>query len=216
MSAPRLPPPLIALSPGDLDGEGVVAERRRAEFLQHLAQARDAGLGALLVREPKMSDRALLDLARRAREVLGEANWLGLHDRAHLVPAARADALHLGFQSLQPAIARTIVAPEIAIGFSAHAGDDEALWRASDYIVFGPVLDTASKRGIKEPVGFDALADAVRASPSPVWAIGGLAPEHMAAVRASEARGAAVLSGIFGSADPAAACAGYLNAWSRG
>jgi thiamine-phosphate diphosphorylase len=216
MSEPRLPPPLIALSPGDLDGEGAVAEQRRTQFLRQLARARDAGLGALLVREPRMSDRALLDLARRAREILGESNWLGLHDRAHLVPAARADALHLGFRSLAPAIARTIVAPEIAIGFSAHAGDDVALWRASDYIVFGPVLDTASKRGIREPVGFDALAGAVRASSSPVWAIGGVKPEHLAEVRASEARGVAVLSGIFGSADPSAACAEYLNAWSRG
>jgi len=215
MSARRLPPPLVALSPGDLDGDDVIAGRRRSEFLRHLAEAREAGLGALLLREPNMSDRALLDLARHARESLGETNWLCLHDRAHLVAAARADALHLGFRSLAPAIARTIVAPGIAIGFSAHAGDDVALWRASDYILFGPVLDTPSKRGIKEPVGFDGLAAAARSSSVPVWAIGGLKAEHVAQVRGSRASGLAVLSGIFRTPDPPSACAEYLHRWSE-
>jgi thiamine-phosphate diphosphorylase len=232
VSAVKLPPALVAVSPGDLGLDGAIDPRRRAAFLATLEKCCRAGLRALLVREPALLDRALLELARDVRTIVDgnsrghdrsleqhasreREGWLGLHDRVHLAAAAQADAVHLGHRSLEPAIARTILDPSIAIGFSAHEGDDLAHWRASDYVFFGPVLDTASKRGLKTPVGFAGLAAAVRASPVPVWAIGGLKPEHAAEVRASEARGVAVLSGIFVASDPAAACAEYLRAWSR-
>lgn len=225
MSARRLPPALVALSPGDLvcrsgekldfDSEGSLAsaaERRYAGFLRALELTRESGLSGLLLRESALTDREFLALAQAARKILGEDGWLGIHDRGHLVLAARADALHVGFRSLAPAVARTILDPSVAIGFSAHAGDDPDLWRASDYIVFGPVLETRSKRGLKAPVGFEGLTEAAAASPVPVWGIGGLRPEHVARVRAAGARGLAVLSGIFGAADAAAACREYTRA----
>jgi thiamine-phosphate pyrophosphorylase len=212
MSARKLPPPLVAISPGDLGQNAAAAEKRCKAFARSLEKCRDAGLSALMLREPLLADRALLELALRARDVLGSDRWLCIHDRAHLVSAARADALHLGFQSLAPAAARTIVESDVAIGFSAHAGDELEAWRASDYILFGPVLYTPSKRGLKSPVGFEGLAAAVHEGRVPVWAIGGLKPEHAAEVRASGAHGVAVLSGIFGALDPAAACAEYVRA----
>jgi thiamine-phosphate diphosphorylase len=212
MSAPRLPPALIAISPGDLAGDGAVAQRRRSSFLRSLERARERGLRALLVRESELSDRALLELARETRRILGEEGWLAVHDRGHLVQATRADALHLGFRSLTPDVARAIVASGVALGFSGHAGDDVALWRSSDYVFFGPILETPSKRGLKTPVGFDGLERAVRESPVPVWALGGLKPEHAGRVRASGARGLAVLSGIFAAGDPAAAFEAYALA----
>jgi len=212
MTARRLPAELVAISPGDLGGDDAAAARRAFAFLGALERCRDAGLRALLLREPAMSDRAYLELARTVRAILGPERWLGVHDRAHLVAAVRADAVHLGFRSLAPEAARTILGPEIAVGFSAHAGDDLAVWRASDYVFLGPVLDTPSKRGIKPPLGFDALATLVRESPVPAWAIGGLAPEHVVRARESGARGVAVLAGIFGAADPAAATAAYVRA----
>jgi thiamine-phosphate pyrophosphorylase len=215
MSSRRLPPALIAISPGDLAGEATGERGRSAAFLRALEKTCARGLSGLMLREPSLNDRAFLELARAAREILGDERWLAIHDRAHLVSAARADALHLGFQSLAPAVARTIVAPEIAIGFSAHAGDDTETWRASDYIVFGPVLDTPSKHGLKSPVGFEGLAAAVHESRVPVWAIGGLKPEHVPHVRASGARGLAVLSGIFGARDPSRACSEYLREWKH-
>jgi thiamine-phosphate pyrophosphorylase len=205
----RLPPPLVALSPGTL------APEDRPRFLEALRRAVAAGLRSLVLREQVLLDGAFLELARACREILAGDGWLSVHDRVHLAGATRADAVHLGFRSLAPAIVRGIVGAEIAIGLSAHAGDDVVAWRAADYLVFGPVLATPSKRGILEPAGFDALAlAAVAARPVPVWAIGGIGPRDVRACLDAGCRGVAVLSGILSAPDPAAACRAYLDAGS--
>jgi thiamine monophosphate synthase len=48
-----------------------------------------------------------------------------------------------------------------------------------------------------------------------VWALGGLAPEHAAAVRASGASGMAVLSGILPRDDVEARVGAYLANWAE-
>ena len=188
-----LPPGFVALSPGDLSGTG---ERGAAEFLDAARRGIEAGLRGILVREPAMHDRALLELARQVKSLLPAEGWLGLHDRVYLAEACRAQAVHLGFRSLAPADARRILPDGIAVGFSAHEGDDGAIWSACDYLFLGPVLETPSKRGWKEPLGFERLALAVKRSPVPVWAIGGLKPVHVEACMASGCAGIAVRSGL--------------------
>ena len=64
MTAPRLPAALLALTPGDLEPSSCVA------FVHRASRASAAGLEALLVREPELSDRATLDLLRFLRRVL--------------------------------------------------------------------------------------------------------------------------------------------------
>jgi thiamine-phosphate pyrophosphorylase len=200
----RLPPPLVALTPGDLS-----AETART-VLQPIGAAVRAGLSGILLREPSLPDRVFLELAREIRALLGRERWLAIHDRVHLAAASGADGAHVGFRSLAPAEARAVVGESIAVGFSAHARDDPARWTGADYLFFGPVKDTPSKRGLEDATGFDGLAAAVRRSAQPVWAIGGLAPEDAAGCVAAGAAGIAVLSGILPSRDPGAAAAAYL------
>ena len=210
MTAPRLPAALLALTPGDLEPSSCEAFAHRA------SRATSAGLEALLVREPDLSDRATLDLARLLRRVLPASTWIGVHDRAYLAAAAALDGVHLGFRSLVPREARAILPPSVVVGFSAHEGDaadaDAARRGAADYLLFGPVLETASKRGWKDPVGFDGLRAACAATATPIWGIGGMRPEHFARACECGARGIAVRGGIFGAADPAAACERYVDA----
>ena len=206
----RLPPPLVALSPG-----GLAEDRVDDAFLRALANAVGAGLSALLLREPAMGDGRFLDLARACRETLGPRGWLAVHDRVHLAEASGADAVHLGFRSLAPPEARPVLDERVAIGLSAHAADDGARWRDADYLVFGPVRETPSKRGVLAPTGLEVLAEAVRRSPAPVWAIGGIAPDDVLPCLAAGCRGVAVLSGLLPAGDPAAACRGYLARMPR-
>jgi thiamine-phosphate diphosphorylase len=201
----RLPPALIALSPGDLTASGA------GSFLRAVEACVSTGLRGLLLREPTLSDRATLELALALRPLLAGA-WLGLHDRVHLAEGCDADAVHLGFRSLTPSVAREILPPSIAIGFSAHAHDEPSSLRACDYLFFGPVLDTPSKRGIQEPTGFAGLQRIAAGTSIPVWGIGGIRPQHVAELVGAGASGIAVRGGILGAGDPAAACGQYLDA----
>lgn len=199
-------PPLLALSPGDLR-----AATTRA-FLGRVERACAGGLEALLLREAQLPEREYLALGRTLRGLL---RVLVVHDRAHLVQELSADALQLGFRSLPPSVARGIVAPGLALGYSAHAGDAPELRAGADFLLLGPLLRTPSKEGRLEPLGFEGLARECARETRPVWAIGGLQPEHAAAVRTAGARGMAVLRGVLGASDPERAARSYLEEWAR-
>lgn len=201
----RLPGRLLALTPGTLTPGGEQALLARARV------AIAAGLDSILLREPELSDAATLALARELRMLLGPDGWLGAHDRVHLAAAAGADAVHLGWRSLPIQVARAILDPSIAIGFSAHATDDPAAWSDADYVVFGPVFDTASKRGHLDPVGVEGLERAVRSTRTPVWALGGITPDNAATLARTGCRGIAVRGAVLQSSDATAAVVKLLS-----
>jgi thiamine-phosphate pyrophosphorylase len=203
MSPPRLPPTLLALTPGDLDGA-------RAERLPSaVAAARAGGLRGVLLREPRLGDAAVLELAALLRSALGADGWLGLHDRPHLAVAAAADAVHLGGRSLPPEQVRPWLAPGVALGLSTHAGDAAPAEGLVDYLLHAPVHPVPGKGAA---LGLEGLARDVPRLGLPLWGLGGILPEHAAAVLAAGARGVAVLRGILGAADPEAATSAYLEA----
>ncbi len=201
-----VPPRFLLLSPGDLEPGLVPA------FLGLLGRLLDAGCPALLVREERLLDRAFLDLLDGVRARAGERSlWLAVHDRAHLAEIAGVHAVHLGFRSLPPRLVREHFARTLAIGLSTHAEDDPRTWEEADYLFHGPVRATASKVGWKEPIGFEGLARAVRASVRPILALGGIRPEDVASARAAGAHGVAVRSGVLSSSDPPRALERYLS-----
>ena len=205
MSA-RLPPQLVALTPGDLEGPAVERFARRA------ASALRAGLRGILLREPLLSDRAVVELSTALRALLGPSGWLGLHDRPHLALGIAADAVHLGGRSLAAEPVRAWLDPTIALGVSAHAQDAAEAWRGADYLIFAPVFEVTGKGAAQ---GLAGLRAAIGRSALPTWGLGGIHPESAASVCAAGARGVAVLRGIFGAPDPAAATESYLSALAR-
>jgi thiamine-phosphate pyrophosphorylase len=83
----------------------------------------------------------------------------------------------------------------LRIGRSVHeAGEVVALAAegAVDYVVFGPVFETPSKRGLLEPRGLAGLATACRAG-LPVIAIGGIDASNAGSALAAGAAGVAAI-----------------------
>jgi len=206
----RPPAGLMSISPGDLD----VATGER--FLQRMrACVTDGDLRAILIREPQLADGplfALLTSVCALREAQPEL-WVGVHDRPHLALSTGADGIHLGFRSLSVAVTRLLVGRQCAIGLSTHAGDSRGRCSGADYLFHGPVHDTPSKRGLLDPLGYAGLAAFCATAEQPVWGLGGLAPEHAAALRDTGAAGAAVLRGIGAVEDPVSACRDWQAAW---
>lgn len=204
----KLPGHLIALSPGNL--------RAPAEFpgfLHGLTDALQAGLPAVLVREPQLSEGDLLRLANAVMEhCSGDSGvWVGVHDSLAVALQVKAHGVHLGYRSLTPAVVREQIGSRLALGFSAHSGDSPELCGAADYLFYGPVHSTPSKEGILEPVGCADLAAFVSQCSSPVFGLGGITPSRVKEVRDAGA-GVAVLSGILGSVQPGQAVRAFLEA----
>ena len=164
----RLPPPILALTPGTLVAADVPL------FVERVRRCAERGLRGVLLRERQLSDRVFLELAHELRRVLPRESgaWLALHDRPHLALSVGADAVHLGGRSLAPAAVRAWLPRTVALGLSTHTGDEPATWREADYLFHGPVKATRKGADTIQGIGFEALACAVRRTSVPVWALG--------------------------------------------
>ncbi len=162
------------------------------------------------LREKDLSGAALLELACHLRAVTRRYGArLLINDRVDIALACEADGVHLPADSFAPADARRLLGEKRLIGVSTH-GLEQAQAAAAggaDFIVFGPVFETPSKRAFGKPVGLAAVAQAAQAVTQPVLAIGGIRTERIAGVLQHGARGVAVVAAILEADDPRAAAA---------
>ena len=176
-----------------------------------------AGLPAVQVREKDLSAAELAVLCRRLREpTRARGALLIVNDRADVALAVGADAVQRTHASLSVADLRAVADGRLRIGASVHSLEDalSAEAEGADWIVFGPVYDTASKRQYGAPQGLAKLQRVTSAVRIPVVAIGGITPERVAEVRAAGARGVAAISAILSADSPATATRRFLEALS--
>ena len=180
-----------------------------------IQQAVNAGLPAVQLRERDLSTWELYTLAHEIQSMTApRAIPLIVNDRVDLVLALKLDGVHLRANSLPVSVARRLVGPDRLVGVSTHSiGEVEQANRdGADYVLFGPVFDTPSKRVFGPPVGLDALADVCCRSAIPVFAVGGVTSVSVPGVRRSGAHGIAVIGAILDRDDVAAATRDLLEA----
>jgi thiamine-phosphate pyrophosphorylase len=190
-------------------------QTRGRDLAALVVECLDAGLPAVQVREKDLSAADLAALCRRLREPTRERGALLIvNDRTDIALAVGADAVQRTHASLNVADIRTVADKRLRIGASVHSLEEarSAEAEGADWIVFGPVYDTASKRQYGAPQGLaklEAVASAVRV---PVIAIGGITPERVTEVRAAGAHGVAAISAILTADSPATATRRFLEA----
>ena len=158
------------------------------------AELATAGVDALQIREPGRGDGEILDLCRAARRVFPAPGVLLVNRRFDIALAAGADGVHLPASGLPVAIVRAASGQRLLVGRSTHrlAEIEAARDSGADFVLFGPVFDTPSKRGRIPPHGLDALARAT-ALGIPVLAVGGVDASRLAALFAAGAAGGAAI-----------------------
>ena len=177
-----------------------------------------AGLRAVQLREKDLEARDLLALADALREATARhAARLLVNDRADVALAARADGVQRTHTSLPVSALRAIAPAGFLVGASVHSVAEarDAAGQGADFIVFGPVYDTPSKRRYGPPQGLGALEAVAGAVTPPVLAVGGLTPARVPEVLAAGAAGVAVIGAIYGAPRPAEATKAFLDALGR-
>lgn len=165
--------------------------------------ALDGGVRAVQLREKDLEAGELYRLAARLRELTARyAARLLINDRLDVALAVEADGVHLGQMSFPVRAARQLLGPDTLIGVSTHTPAEIVAAEGADFVIFGPVYFTPSKAIYGKPQGLERLRQAVRSSPVPVFAIGGIHTGRIAAVRAAGARGIALISALSGAPDP--------------
>jgi thiamine-phosphate pyrophosphorylase len=184
---------------------------RGRDLVSVVAECLTAGLRMLQVREKDLAGSELFELCRSLRVLTRRAG-------AQLfVNGDVAVAREVGADGVQRPHDRMIAptnAHGLTIGASVH-GVVEAMElerEGVDFLVFGPIYDTPSKRAYGPPQGLAPLAKIVESIRIPVYAIGGITPERVGEVRAAGAAGVAVISAILSADSPADATKRFLDA----
>lgn len=161
-------------------------------LLDRVRLAAAAGVDAIQLREKDLSARELVDLGRRAIEIVGKANSISeskprtrllINSRTDVAIACGADGVHLRADDVSAADARSVFMQsgiaQPLIGVSAHSLRAVKLAQANgaDFAVFGPVFGKSNTKSAA--VGVAALAKichTCKRAPSsiPILALGGI------------------------------------------
>jgi thiamine-phosphate pyrophosphorylase len=173
-----------------------------AGILERIRLAAIAKLDFVQIREQDLSTSGLLKMAREAIRIAREisSTRLIVNDRLDVALAAGASGVHLGRESLPIAEVvnwcRVGNAPaDFVVGVSCHGAEEAraAENAGANYVFFGPVFDTPSKRSFGPPLGLELLRDVCGAVETPVIAIGGANESTAADCIKAGARGIAAI-----------------------
>jgi len=196
----RVRPPLPRL-------HAITDERiARRTDLDSVARALAEGGGSHLAFHARGRELTGLEHYNLAVHLSNLPSFLFVNDRLDVALAVPCAGVQLAHGSL-PVDAARALNPLWWIGRSVHdpAEAEAARTEGADYLVVGPVFETASHPG-RKAIGLKRLqAITTAAGELPVIAIGGIKAERVPEVRSSGAYGVAAIRALWDDADPAAA-----------
>lgn len=192
----------------------------RERFAGTVEAAVSGGAGILQLRE---KDTPRGEIVEIGKELLGITRRysipLIINDSPELAAEIGADGVHLGEEDAGIAHARSVLGEDAIIGVSCYGRIErglDALAGGADYVAFGTPYNTPTKPG-RTPTPFEILREAAaRIKEIPVFAIGGITAENAVDVLETGVSGIAVITSVFGAADPEKAArelAGITNAY---
>jgi thiamine-phosphate pyrophosphorylase len=196
----------------------VITDFHLQQRFSHAELARLAirgGADSIQFRQKHGGIQNMLIAAQHVEAVCRDASIpLIIDDRIDIALSVGAAGVHLGQRDFPLPEARDILGPEMLIGATVTTAEQavEAHEQGANYIGFGPVFETTSKRNPKSVKGPEGLADACEAVPIPVLAIGGITHDRVRTALDAGAHGVAVLSAVATANNPERATARFRAA----
>ncbi len=163
-----------------------------------------AGVKTVQLRAKGWAEADLLAAATALLPALrAQGALLIVNDSLAVAAAVGADGLHLGQEDPPWDLreARAALPSGCLIGRSTRTLEQVEAAQDADYLGFGPVYATQTRRHSPPPRGPALLGEAVARSRRPVVAIGGITAEGLPAVKAAGAHGWAVIGALLSAPD---------------
>jgi thiamine-phosphate pyrophosphorylase len=177
-------PILYLITSGETTTTTTSSSKELLHLLKLFEAAVAAGINLLQIREKNLTARTLYELTVQAASITaGSETSLLVNDRADIAEVAGADGVHLTTTSMNAGVMRKTFGDRLGIGVSTHSVGEAEKARAedADFVVFGPVFETASKQKYGEAVGTTRLREVVsRVNQMPVVALGGVSLNNAA------------------------------------
>ena len=155
-----------------------------------------------------LSSKEFLNAAKILKKLTVKYNATFIvNDRVDIALISGADGVHLGQEDLPPRIARKLLGKNKIVGLSTHTMAEA--FRAGklarkglvDYISFGPVFPTKTKKDARKAAGTAKLEKVKKSVKIPVVAIGGIKEENLPKVLKTGVDAIAMISGILKAKD---------------
>lgn len=172
---------------------------------QRIAKLCDAGIDRVILREKDLTERAYAALLHEALAAVrsDQRYAITVNTFVDIAYSSGISSIQLPLPQLQehPDLAREFT----SVGVSIHGAAEARLAQnlGADYLIAGHIFPTDCKPGIA-PRGLEFLREICDAAAIPVYAIGGVGLDTIAAVQEAGADGACLLSGLMTCEDPAA------------
>jgi thiamine-phosphate pyrophosphorylase len=163
-----------------------------------------AGVDIVQLRAKNIFDKQLITLGNILRKLTDEVNIpLIINDRIDIAVAVKADGVHLGLEDIPVKIARRWLKNKV-IGMSAHSilEAEQAEIDGADYIGFGPIYTTTTKKDAGEPIGVEVVRDVLNKVSIPVIPIGGITLDNIHLIINTGIKCVAIGRGILGVDKP--------------
>jgi thiamine-phosphate pyrophosphorylase len=175
-----------------------------------------AGSGVELVqyRNKTGSSRQFFDVSRQLSTALAPLGVrLIVNDRPDIALLAGAGGVHVGQEDLSVEDARAVCGADRWVGVSTHTLDQLAAAdrTSADYIAFGPIFTTATKKNPDPVVGTELLRKARQLTKKPLVAIGGITLDRAAEVFRAGADSLAVIRDLTCVPNPGVRAREYLD-----
>ncbi|MDA7506020.1 thiamine phosphate synthase [Akkermansiaceae bacterium] len=163
------------------------------------------GASLLQLRAKGHDPDTLLDLAKELNVLCSKHHVpFIINDHVQLAKDCGAPGLHLGQDDGSLDEARAILGQHVLVGRSTHSVEQAqaALAEGADYIGFGPLFPTPTKKG-RPGIGLENIAIVERTvgCAIPVFCIGGIKPANLPEVKASGAQRVVIVSHLLQAAD---------------
>lgn len=166
---------------------------------QRVAALCRGGVSKVILREKDLPEAEYETLARQVLAAGGDK--VVLHHFPQVCARLAVPRLHLSLGQLEenPGIRNRVE----LLGVSIHAPEEalRAQKLGADYVTAGHVFATDCKKGLPGR-GLPWLEGVVKAVSIPVYAIGGIGPDNLAAVARTGAAGACLMSAFMACPDP--------------
>lgn len=187
---------------------------KEAELLRILSSLEGEDIAALQIWDNFTSESEKVELVLKVIQICsGKGFPVLINNDWQLAKAANADGVHFDEIPKNLDFVRKEMKEESLFGLTCN-NDLEVINQAEelqlDYISFCSIFPSGTRNSC-ELVSFDTLKKARKLTCLPIFLAGGIRPENICKLAGVDFEGVAVISGIMGAENPAAATREYLT-----
>lgn len=191
---------------------GVTNDRFSIKKLTKILLAIEPYIDKVILREKSKTASEMFELIQKLQLEGFDQTKIIVHGRSDIAVLTNIHEVQLPGHGLPVPLLKDHF-PALSFGRSVHFYDEAktAMSEGAEWILYGHVYETASKNGLPAR-GTDELERITASLSIPVYAIGGIKPNHVKSLKELGVSGVAVMSSIFESVNPIDGAKSYYDA----